>query len=275
MLQKLGFIKTNVKFQGVARVSSWRRSAFGTWGHPHDPQVYALQTIDASNLLEFLDNPNENHLSLTHIIAKAVADTISEYPQINRIIRFGRFYQRKQINIFFQVALDPSGEELTGVTLEDVDKKSLAQISLELNDKVKKIKQGDDLEFGRVKKGLKLVPTFLLPLVFKLYGLILYSLNLWPVFLGAKRDCFGTIMITNIGSLGLQTAFAPLVPYSRVPLLLSLGRVYDKAVVKNGEIVAQKSIDLCWTLDHRLIDGVIGAKMSQAIQRRLEELDWI
>ena len=32
-------------------------------------------------------------------------------------------------------------------------------------------------------------------------------------------------MITNIGSIGLDQAYVPLVPYSRVPILIALGAV--------------------------------------------------
>ncbi len=45
--------------------------------------------------------------------------------------------------------------------------------------------------------------------------------------------------------------------------------MYEKPVAKDGEIVIQKTIDCCWTLDHRVIDGVIGAKMSQYFAKQM------
>ena len=41
-------------------------------------------------------------------------------------------------------------------------------------------------------------------------------------------------MITNIGSLGLDTAYAPLVPFSRVPLLFAIGEAKQHVFVENG-----------------------------------------
>jgi pyruvate dehydrogenase E2 component (dihydrolipoamide acetyltransferase) len=68
-------------------------------------------------------------------------------------------------------------------------------------------------------------------------------------------------MITNVGSLGVDLAFAPLVPYSRVPILMAVGAVREAAVVKNGQVVVGQVLPLGVTIDHRLIDGVHGSKM--------------
>jgi len=58
-------------------------------------------------------------------------------------------------------------------------------------------------------------------------------------------------MITNIGSLGLDMAWVPIVPYSRVPILLAVGEVRDIPVAENGEIVVRKVMKINATFDHR------------------------
>jgi pyruvate dehydrogenase E2 component (dihydrolipoamide acetyltransferase) len=72
-------------------------------------------------------------------------------------------------------------------------------------------------------------------------------------------------MITSIGSLGLDMAFAPLVPYSRVPLLIAVGVVQDTPVVRDGRIEVAKVSRLCVTLDHRLIDGMHASHMAKTL----------
>ena len=66
------------------------------------------------------------------------------------------------------------------------------------------------------------------------------ELNLDLRWAGIPSDPFGSVMITNVGSLGLDTAYVPLVPYSHVPILLALGAVKDSAVVEDGKVVAGK-----------------------------------
>ncbi len=85
--------------------------------------------------------------------------------------------------------------------------------------------------------------------------------------MGVPKDSFGSIMLTNVGSLGLDEAFAPLVPYSRIPILIAAGSVQDKAVVRDGKIVVGKVIKLCATFDHRVIDGVHASHLSKSLKQ--------
>lgn len=78
-------------------------------------------------------------------------------------------------------------------------------------------------------------------------------------------------MITNIGSLGLEMAYVPLVPYSRVPILLATGAVSETPVVEEGEVVIRKVMKVSATFDHRFIDGFHAASMSRILKRWMED----
>src|SRR5690606_3426514 len=110
-----------------------------------------------------------------------------------------------------------------------------------------------------------LMPGFIVRPLLGISGIIMYAFNLWSPLLGTPRDPFGSAMITNIGSIGLDTAFAPLVPYSRVPLILVLGSVREAPWVRDGQLVVAKIIRMSATVDHRLIDGVHGSRMSKTL----------
>ncbi|MCM3756583.1 2-oxo acid dehydrogenase subunit E2 [Sporosarcina aquimarina] len=62
--------------------------------------------------------------------------------------------------------------------------------------------------------------------------------------------------ITNIGSAGGQW-FTPIINHPEVAIL-GIGRISEKAVVKNGEIVAAPMLALSLVFDHRVIDGATG-----------------
>jgi pyruvate/2-oxoglutarate dehydrogenase complex dihydrolipoamide acyltransferase (E2) component len=85
------------------------------------------------------------------------------------------------------------------------------------------------------------------------------------------RDAFGSIMITNVGSLGLEEAYVPPVPYSRVPLLLALGSIRDTPVVKDGVVGVEKTMRLCATFDHRILDGAHAAAMARTMREWIED----
>lgn len=257
--------KKNIKYLNKVKLSSWRKSAFGSWKMTGDCQVYCIQTLNVEKCLEQV-KLNED-VTITHIAGACVAKMIEENPVINRVIRMGQYFQREDISIFFQVASDSEGKDLSGHTVQNANKKGITRIAEEMNKNVKRIKSGDDFNYKKVKNTMEMVPTILVPTAIKTLGFAMYTLNLWSKSFGPPQDAFGSAMITNVGSLGFQTGFAPLVPYSRVPLILAMGKVYDKAVPVDGKIEIQKCIDFCWTSDHRLIDGVTGAKMIKSFEK--------
>jgi pyruvate/2-oxoglutarate dehydrogenase complex dihydrolipoamide acyltransferase (E2) component len=78
-------------------------------------------------------------------------------------------------------------------------------------------------------------------------------------------------MITNIGSLGLEQAFVPLVPYSRVPLVVAMGAVVDEPVIEDDRVVPGKLMRVSATFDHRVLDGSHAATMSRTMRAWMED----
>jgi pyruvate dehydrogenase E2 component (dihydrolipoamide acetyltransferase) len=105
--------------------------------------------------------------------------------------------------------------------------------------------------------------------VLRLLSFVLYTLNVRVP--GLPGDTFGSVMITNVGSLGLDVAYPPLVPFSRVPILIAVGAVADEPVVEGDRVVPAKVFGLHATFDHRFIDGYHAATMSRVLRERLED----
>jgi len=78
----------------------------------------------------------------------------------------------------------------------------------------------------------------------------------------------GTFTITNLGSLGVDL-FTPIInpPQSAI---LAVGRISEKPVVVDGEIVTRQMMTISLSFDHRIIDGVEAAKFMQGIKNALE-----
>ena len=77
-----------------------------------------------------------------------------------------------------------------------------------------------------------------------------------------------TFTVTSAGKLGglLST---PIVNYPEVAIL-SIGRIGDRPVVRDGEIVVRRTGTICVTFDHRVIDGARAAEFGLAVIARLE-----
>jgi pyruvate dehydrogenase E2 component (dihydrolipoamide acetyltransferase) len=161
--------------------------------------------------------------------------------------------------------------DLSGATLYDVERKSLVQIYDEFQEKVALVRAHRDPALEKTRSTMSRVPSLLMNRVLDLVSFLHSTLNLDLRALGIPNDPFGSVMITNVGSLGLETAYVPLVPYSRVPILLATGAIQDEAVVEEGQVVPRKVMRIHATFDHRLIDGAHAAVLSRVVRTWLEQ----
>jgi len=85
------------------------------------------------------------------------------------------------------------------------------------------------------------------------------------------KDEFGSAMVTNVGMFGLAQAYAPLVPFSRTPLVVLVGEVHEKPVAEAGRAVVRPVMTLGVTFDHRFMDGWHGGAMAQLFRAYIED----
>lgn len=86
----------------------------------------------------------------------------------------------------------------------------------------------------------------------------------------ALQEMKGASMsITNIGSAGGQW-FTPVINHPEVAIL-GIGRISEKPVIKNGEIVGAPVLALSLSFDHRMIDGAAAQNALNYLKRLLSE----
>ncbi|MFG6119132.1 dihydrolipoamide acetyltransferase family protein [Thalassobacillus sp. B23F22_16] len=79
----------------------------------------------------------------------------------------------------------------------------------------------------------------------------------------------GSTTITNIGSAGGQW-FTPVINHPEVAIL-GIGRIGEKAVVRDGEIVVAPVLAVSLSFDHRIIDGATAQHAMNHIKRLLND----
>lgn len=262
----------NVELVGPSKMSSWRKIAVGTWSSCGDPSIYGTIEIDATQILKRIEEEKSKGIRLTPtvIVAKAAALSLREFPVMNTVLRLGRLYERKNIDVFLQVSSDAKDDNLSGVLIRQCDSKSLSEIATELHKSASRIKKGDDFEYQKMKGLIQYIPSFLIGPLLKIMGFFMYGLNLWSPLINSPKDSFGSLMVTSVGMLGIDQGFAPLVPYSRCPALMAVGEIKKKAVVVEGEIHVRPMLTIGVTLDHRHVDGKGASYMLKTFRKFLE-----
>jgi pyruvate dehydrogenase E2 component (dihydrolipoamide acetyltransferase) len=79
----------------------------------------------------------------------------------------------------------------------------------------------------------------------------------------------GTFTLTNLGMLGVDVFQAIINPPQSA--ILATGRIADRPVVENGQVVAKPTIHLTLSVDHRVLDGASGARFLQDLRRVIED----
>ncbi len=267
----------NLELERVDDLSPFRRLALGTWRTAGDPSAYGSLTLHMDRALAYIDAfraATGRHLTPTHLMARAVAAALEAVPEANALLRRGRIYRRKQIALFFQVAIeDPAtGKlDLSGIAIHDPQTKSLAEICDELVGGSAAVRAGDGDPLSRTRSLLSRLPIPLIPALLRATSFLSYTLDLDLRWAGVPRDAFGSVMITNVGCLGLEEAFAPLVPYSRVPILLALGAIREVPVVRDGRVAIEHTMKIGATFDHRVLDGAHAAALAKVVRVWMED----
>lgn len=78
----------------------------------------------------------------------------------------------------------------------------------------------------------------------------------------------GTFTVTNLGMYGIRS-FSPIINPPQAAIL-AVGEIYTEPAVVNGKIKPESFMDLSVSCDHRIIDGMIGAKFLRRIVELIE-----
>ncbi len=268
----------HVRLRPSHPVSTFRRIATAAWGPPSDPTVYGSVEIDATPVLAYLESLREQGVraTVTHVVGRALAIVLAEHPELNVLIRLGRFQRREDVDILFQVALhgdagDASEPDLSAIVLRKVDEKSVAQIASEFAERTASVRADGDVEMASLRHRMGWIPPLLLLPLQRFLDFVQYTVNLRVP--GLPRDAFGSAMVTNVGMFGITHAYAPLFPPSHCPVVLLVGAITRQPWVvadeKGERIEIRPVLPLHATIDHRVLDGVQAARISARLRELL------
>ncbi len=256
------------------KVTSFRKMAIGSWQTAYDPTVYGTLTVRMDKAMQYLEEfrrKTGRRLTVTHMVTKAVGMALKACPEANAILRFNKIYLRQRVTISVLVVQTDGGKvDLTAAKIDDVDHKTLLQMVDEMEETVNRVRARKDKNVEKGKGTVAAIPYFFLNTFLKVLSFFMYTLNLDMGWAGMPKDPFGAATVTNVGSLGLDTAYVPLVPYTRVPIFVAPGTVKETPVVEDGKVVVGKVLAINASFDHRFIDGYHASVLSKTLREMLE-----
>ena len=266
----------NIEKHVLKNPSNFRKIAMGNWGNIGDPQVYGLLELDCEKVLKYIKKVREKHnikITVNHIMGRVIALALSKYPNLNGFIANGKIQLRDNVDIFFQVGIEDAETELVGICIKNADKKGILEFSQQVLRKTKAVRDSKKHPMRKSQGIFHYLPWRLIPWTIKFMNWLQFDWNLNLSAFGIPKDPLGSIMVTSVGSLGMELVFVPLTHLGRTPAQFATCKIVKKPVVMNDKIVIRSRLNLCCTFDHRFLDGVIAAKFARYIKKLFENID--
>lgn len=246
-----------------------RKIAVATWRPSRDGRLYARIELDATAVLAHVARLRAEtgvHVTVTHLVGKAVARAVRAVPEVHARVVFGRIVPFPSCDVAFAVDLE-TGSDLAPSKVADCDTKPIVQIAQELGHGTAELHGGVDGDFHATNRLVRFVPGWLLRPLLSVVSLVNGGLGLRAF--GQPGFPLGSAFVSNVGTLGLDEGFIAPVPFARVPLYVLVGAVREAAVVVDGAVVVRPQLVLTATADHRLVDGAHAGRLAASISRDL------
>jgi pyruvate/2-oxoglutarate dehydrogenase complex dihydrolipoamide acyltransferase (E2) component len=244
----------------------WRRVAASLYSKPTDSKIFGSVELDVTELEAYIKQKRAEGLkiTLTHILLLATGRAIREYaPEFNCYVRRGNIVPRNSVDASLSVLIHRD-TEMSSVHIAHADQISLAQLVDTLNQSIQQTRKGAEEGQMDIKNRLASIPwpfrTWLLQL--------LRTLTVhWGLKLGGlSANNFGTFVLSNIGSIGLDMGYPALLPSGNLSLVLVLGGLHTKPGVVDNRIEPRRMLSLGAALDHRVVDAVHGGRLFRGLR---------
>jgi len=226
----------------------------------NDASNYFRDRVDVTEIDRYLRAKRAEGwkgLGMLHLFLAAYIRTISQRPGINRFIGGQRIYARNEIliNMVVKRGFTAEGTDTTiKVRFEPTD--TIFDVYRKLNVKVDEIKaDAGDNNTERVANNLFRLPGLLLK--FAVWFLTLLDYFDWlPRGILNASPFHGSMIVTDLGSLGIPPIYHHLYNFGNLPVFLSFGAKYRKMELnREGQAVEKKYMDYLVVTDERICDG--------------------
>ncbi|WP_141993859.1 dihydrolipoamide acetyltransferase family protein [Bacillus sp. B4EP4a] len=199
------------------------------------PHAWTMVEVDASNMVKLRDNlksefKQKEGYNLTYFafFVKAVAQALTEFPELNSMWAGEKIIQKKEINISIAVATE---DALFVPVIKNADEKSIKGIAREIQELASKVKAGK---------------------------------------LKAEDMQGGTFTVNNTGSFGSVQSMG-IINYPQAAIL-QVETIVKRPVVINDMIAVRDMVNLCLSLDHRVLDGLVCGRFLARVKEIIEKI---
>lgn len=245
-----------------------------------DASNYFMDSLEVTEIDKFirkLRNDGYKGIGLLHLFIAAYIRTVSQRPALNRYICGQRIYSRSYIEYVMTVKKElksDAGETSIKVMFEPTD--TLIDVYNKMNEQISLVREKTAETSTDDVAGLFMkLPRFLLRWAIRFVDFLDYH-NIMPQFLHEASPFHASVIISDIGSLGIPPIYHHLYDFGNIPIFVTLGakrKAYE--LDRNGNVAERKYVDYTIVQDERICDGFYYAqsfKFLKAYMKNPEQL---
>jgi len=237
--------------------------------------VYFTQEIDVTETLRFIERWNaadgDRRITPFHIAVWAIVRTLDARPMLNRFIAGGRTWNRDGVWITF-AAKKRMDDDAPLVTIKHRFEPTWS-LSQTVDALLGDIKVGRSDEESYTDKELDILlrlPGPLLRLGVKLLRGIDAIGKLPKDFIDGD-PMYSSVFMANMGSLKMDSVHHHLYEWGNCPIFAVVGRVKDVPKVEAGQVTTRTVIEMRYTYDERVADGLYAQKSMEYLRGIIED----
>ncbi len=220
--------------------------------------IYFRQALDLRETLRWLAAERERtgkKITFLHVFLAATGRMLAMRPKLNRYVTGWRIYQRDGVTITISVKK----------SLEDGAKIVMLKIPLTATDTpegvfdkvtamVSKGRSGQTHDEKETAFFLK-IPAFILG---RLVKIVMWAdrWHLLPGFFADPDPMYTSMVVANLGSVGLDPAYHHLYEYGNCPFFATIGAIADQPMAVDGQVEVRPQVEIKYSFDERVEDGL-------------------
>jgi len=224
--------------------------------------VYHEYVLDLTRTTPWLKAYNEARpdgprATLFHLFLWGCARALHERPGLNRFVNNGRIYERKGVHLSF-AAKKGFRDDMPLVTIkkEFPPGETFEECVRRLASGIREGRSGKPRPVDKEVNFVTRMPGWLLHAALAVLR-FLDRHNLVPHFMLKNDPMYASLFAANLGSVGIDNTFHHLYEYGTVTLFGVLGVSGSKVFVgEDGKPVVREAVQVRWTFDERVNDGL-------------------
>lgn len=216
------------------------------------PTVTMTVTADVTHMLEQRTIANtknffSSHITITHLVTKAVADTLKNYPLLFSFFTGKEIVENEELVIGIPVDVE---QHVEYIVLHHPDSKNLSSIAEETTAELAEIRAGNGTFFQVLKK-LMVTPN---------------ESHSDPIEF--CRQHLGNFVISNFGSFHVDSGSLAIAQ----PIIsgICIGAAKPSVYWQSGQWREAMILPLTISFDHRPVDGAYAGKFLDSVRKLLE-----